>query len=381
MAPQCEAGPQPAILHPLDDFHNDNDDDREIADNDENNDDDDNVGDLVLIQHFQNHPEQMHQAEQIQPHPHPQLQVQQLPPPRHLSPQDRSLLVDIASTFEYLGVDLVRHVVLASLYPAPSAAGPSAHNAQQHTPPSFPAQGLGGGNIFNLLTTNRETLTMRRLVTKALVDKANSFTAMICILPQIPNNVEEFKEIFGTVIDRVVSSSPRQSEDGEPRQRPQPRVEEGGNVEVDEAIVSWGRIVTGYAFGLRLIKAAVDQRREGEYARYQQVPHLLDQQPEAEQLRERLRQDQLRWQQLREERLRAGLPAEEEIDPNEWGAAVGQVMHERMGEWVLSQGGWSNGFNDYFLDRRGLEQEVTRKLFCVVALGVGVMLLYKIIKR
>ena len=74
-----------------------------------------------------------------------------------------------------------------------------------------------------------------------------------------------------------------------------------------------------------------------------------------------------------------GTPAD--FDFRDWGSALGQVMHERMGEWVLSRGGWSDGFNDYFLDRRGLEEAVTKKLFCVFALGVGVALALKLFRR
>ena len=279
------------------------------------------------------------------------------PPSRPLSPHDLSRMAEIGAKFDSLGVDLVQHIVAASVpSTAPSSPPPEALGAAPSVP--FPPAHLGGASFINLLTTNRETLTMRRLVTKALVDKGNSFNAMIYILPRIPTGVEEFCHTFGAVVDRMIHTTERRAD---------------GVDEIVATNVTWGKIVTAYAFGLRLIKASADLRRAEQWQREHLVPE-----PELQQQQQQ-QQPQPAIAEEGGEVIPPGTPAD--FDFRDWGSALGQVMHERMGEWVLSRGGWSDGFNDYFLDRRGLEEAVTKKLFCVFALGVGVALALKLFRR
>lgn len=365
MAPQSDASPQPALPYPHDDFL---DDDEEIHDDDDEYEDDE----MVLI-----HP---HLRNQLPPQPQgpqqpnqPQLQQQQLlqeqPDLRQFCPEELSRLAEISVKFESLGVYLVEHIVLASVSPTPYAANPPVPQVDPPPHARFPPPDSSSENLIDLLTTNRETLTMRRLVTKALIDKSHSFNNIIFILPRIPATVEDFRIVFGAVVDRVVSTAPQQQQ---------------GVAAVNDAQevrdVSWGKLVTAYAFGLRLIKASIDQRRDGDFALQQQFQQLMNQREEVLDQREfpqeRLVRERIDYLQLQWERLQR-VPIEEQFDPHEWGSALGQVLYDRMGSWVLSRG----GFNNNFLDRRGLEQVVTGKLFCVFALGLGFVMLYKLVKR
>ena len=200
---------------------------------------------------------------------------------------------------------------------------------------------------------------MRRLVTKALIDKSHSFNAMIYILPRIPARTSEFRDIFGAVVDRMIRTSTRRRDDDDNGD------DNAVNNDDNVTNVTWGKVVTAYAFGLRLIKAAADVGAQP----LQQQQHHQQQQHPAE------------GADADQEAPEIAPVNADEFDHREWGSALGQVMHERMGDWVLSRGGWSDGFNDYFLDRRGLEDVVTKKLFYVFAVGVGLALFLKLVRK
>ena len=374
MAPrQQEAGAAPADLPlPIEERFDDHHEEFLFADSDD--DDDDENGDEGDEIDGAGGNDLRDNAAFLHRHPlQPQLnQQQRIPQQRQRSPQEMSLLAEIGAKFESLGVDLVRHIVVASIPsqqqplaspPPPPPLQPSPdHPPANAAPPTLAAPfppSSGGVHFINLLTTDRETLTMRRLVTKALIDKSHSFNAMIYILPRIPARTSEFRDIFGAVVDRMIRTSTRRRDDDDNGD------DNAVNNDDNVTNVTWGKVVTAYAFGLRLIKAAADV---GAQPLQQQQHHQQQQHPA-----EAADADQ--------EAPEIAPVNADEFDHREWGSALGQVMHERMGDWVLSRGGWSDGFNDYFLDRRGLEDVVTKKLFYVFAVGVGLALFLKLVRK
>jgi len=249
------------------------------------------------------------------------------PPPPHPL-RTNAVNPEIPRKLRDLGIDLAKHIVLASITMPPSV---DVVDGAANFPPRL------SGSILNLLTTDDETRIMRRLVTKALMDKSPSFTSLVNSLPRIPSDIQEFRDIFSTVVDNMIMvHGPQQL-----NQRQQQH-EQQNDFEYN---ISWGKLVTAFAFGLRLTKAVVD-RRQAAGLQQQQQPLLLF----------------------------------SEEDATEWGGTMGDILAERMGTWIESQGGWKDGFNDYFLDGRGLEEDVTKKLIYFFVFGVGAAILYKLFK-
>lgn len=240
------------------------------------------------------------------------------PPPPEIFPE-------ISSKLQDLGEDLVRHIVVATLSP------PTFPDEADVIEPIFPPQNSGGAFFLNLFTTDRVTLRMRRLVTKALQDKSLSFTAMMNVLPQIPNTLEEFRDCFSIVVDQMISLT---------HQPPHPLPPIGG-LQRNEMNITWGKVVTAYAFGLRVMKASVDQPME------------------------------------------EGPGAVRHLDASTWGRALGDIINSKMGEWIASHGGW-NGFYEYFMDGQVIEESIAKNLLLVFGISlitVGVLAVYKLTQK
>lgn len=195
---------------------------------------------------------------------------------------------------------------------------------------------------MDVLLHDDVSIVMRKIVKKIILEKQPLFQSMIEAVR--PVDVDDFRLILADVIRHLVATSSGAN---------------GNNAPTAASNLTWGRIVTAYAFG-GLFANDVVARSFSNF-----VPASYSTSLESGS----------------ETSSITSLASPSPRNSKELGLIVGEVIDEIAGDWILDQGGWSS-FEKQFCTVK-YEESLTRKLIYLVgasaATAIGIACLKSII--